>query len=361
MAKLTVANILLLYIFLTSVGATDNTLSISFAPEISTKFTNKQIRTIYRDLDFLSKMKEWRDFDPEITRGTDLAGGASNDLLQWLGERVKYLVIGKTGALPAFYASDETRLYPNGDTFPEAMDNLFIVENHNQQTMMANLGVSYYLFGKSRRRLISLNIAEHFPFVPEILDITSPRVGLIEVNRSFFNKESSITGLGNRPADKLLRLSFIFHEGRHSDGHGESLGFFHSTCPAGHDYAGRLACDTPANGAYQVSATFLKKSAEVCESCDEASKEALRLAYLDARNRILDRKILTPDQQETLNELENKLNELVRSMLANFNSASDHQKNILLGEMENLEIQIHILKNGFPAKVYWKSAPEALE
>lgn len=328
---------------------------------IDSEFSKEQRTLIYDDLEFLSNLAPWKELDRETKKSTDFTGVTPAEQRSWLDERVKFLLRHSRDNGLLFYGGGHGVLFPHPEDLPNDMENLYTVENDYQQVMMANLGVAYYLFGKMRKQLISVDFEDRMPGVANRLAITGPRAGLVEVKEEFFKKDLSISGKGNEPSDRVLRLSFLFHEGRHSDGHAESLGFFHTTCPEGHDYAGRLACDTPVNGAYQISASFLRKTMEVCDSCSERNKEALKLAYLDARNRILDQRVISASERDFLNSLENRMNELVMNSLEKFANASDEEKNTILSAIEDLERRIHELKSGKTSKVYWNSEPEQIK
>lgn len=324
---------------------------------------------IAKDLLFLKEVAAWENFSDNDKKETDIEAGNYAALIDWLTKRISKIIPANTSLVPSTDSSEllEGNLsYPNAIVYPENIHKMFLVQDHNSQTMMANLGTSYYLLGKQINQVVSLDLQEHFPsHIQEKTAILSPRIGLLEVYPSFFKRRNSLTGKGDYPADRILRLSYLFHEGRHSDGNHASLGFFHQKCPAGHDYAGRFACDTPSNGSYKVSAVFIKNTLEACGSCSEANKEALRLAYFDARNRILDRPILRAQEVEELNNLENELNNVINTFMSNLEQKTDAQKNLLLEQIEGIEERIHALKNPEDPKqndkVYWNSAPEALK
>ncbi|MGZ3695969.1 MAG: hypothetical protein ACXWQO_17940, partial [Bdellovibrionota bacterium] len=66
-----------------------------------------------------------------------------------------------------------------------------------------------------------------------------------------------------------------------------SLGFFHATCPPGHDYAGRIVCDRSLNGAYAVGGLVERNLLKQCTNCTVGEKEAFRLYAYDSFNRII--------------------------------------------------------------------------
>ena len=330
--------------------------------EISNKINRFNKAMLNADLDFLQTISNWKSPSHEELLAFGLKESTPKSLVNWLTQRVSFIVPASTSFNLPIITNNLAKTYPSSHMLPGNLYNLFLIHDENRNSIMANLGTSFYLLGKNKNQSLSYSIKKHFPARGMYLPIMSPRVGLLEAYPAFFSNKSSLSGKGNQPSDRIMRLSYIFHEGRHSDGSGETLGFYHRECPIGHDYAGLFACDTPSNGSYRVSAIFLRNAIEACLSCTEGHKEALRLAYFDARNRIVDRKILTPDEVNELNDLENKLSRLVKNFFGTFHEMSDEERNILLSEIEGLEEEIDELKNtNAPAKVYWNATPEALQ
>jgi hypothetical protein len=110
----------------------------------------------------------------------------------------------------------------------------------------------------------------------------------LQIGAGLFASELAINRIDeNAVANSIMRLSFIFHEARHSDGNGPSLGFTHSLCPKGHDYENELACDESLNGAYSVGASMAREMMMACQdNCSERDKEMLKIFILDSYNRI---------------------------------------------------------------------------
>ncbi len=99
------------------------------------------------------------------------------------------------------------------------------------------------------------------------LPITTPRVGIVRLSpRLFDGEEDSLAG-------SIFRISTLFHEARHSDGHGEHSTFPHNiSCP---NSSLPVGCDSVLNGAYGVQFTFLHYAIQTCDSCSEREKEVL--------------------------------------------------------------------------------------
>jgi hypothetical protein len=85
-----------------------------------------------------------------------------------------------------------------------------------------------------------------------------------------------------------MRAETLFHEARHSDGHGKTLGFLHAKCPSYHDYAGLPACDLSTNGPYTIGALMFKYIMDsTADKSTEKTKKIQQLIYLDIANRTL--------------------------------------------------------------------------
>jgi hypothetical protein len=122
----------------------------------------------------------------------------------------------------------------------------------------------------------------------KIVPIDSPRVGIIQVGEGLFLERFRIQPKQiEAPANSIARLGSLFHEARHSDGNGASLGFGHAVCPAGHPYGGQNSCDRNRNGPYSVASAILKILLRECRDCSVEEKESLRVRILDYSSRII--------------------------------------------------------------------------
>lgn len=148
------------------------------------------------------------------------------------------------------------------------------------ETVMSNVGAARYLEGKTSPGKQLQQLAFDSMKIP----ITSPRTGILMIGPGLFPK--SKIKLQNIALD-ILRVSTLFHEARHSDGHGETLGFLHSKCPAGFDYEGLSACDASTNGPYTVGALIMKTIKDSCVTCTPLSNKVLELMYLDVSSRVI--------------------------------------------------------------------------
>lgn len=335
--------------------------SLRLGIQISIQFLPHQEKLLKTDLDFLKTISSWNALSQLEKKTMDLLTGDSSELNQWLRERIQFLLPIAPQLRIQIFGNEGPFFYPYEDVFPQEMEDVFTMENSQAGHLMSNSGVAYYLFGKRRNEILSLNLKNHFPKLKSDLPVLSPRIGIIHVHKNTFNYQNKISVSGREPADRLQRLSFLFHEGRHSDGHGANLGFYHTMCPPGHDYTGRIACDTPSNGAYSVSALFIKKSLEVCHACTEGHKETLRLTYLDSKLRVLDKKNLSPEEQEQINQYENDLNFLGHQLFDAYSRGDEARIELLKESLQEITEKINQIKKPINLpKTYWKSEPEVL-
>ncbi|MBS1982536.1 MAG: hypothetical protein JST16_00075 [Bdellovibrionales bacterium] len=220
-------------------------------------------------------------------------------LSNWLEERVQVIIGQKVDAEKTSYVEKKNYAYENPDLLPDDDDDDNVAEapdaptaapetneapDDDDNTLMQNVGISIYQDGKtsSELRAIDLSVGK--------LEVTSPRTGIIQVGAALFNPKFGIGGeaaSASSHANSLYRLSTLFHEARHSDGRGKTLGFQHVKCPAGHDLAGDYACDNNLNGPYTLDALLTKQLILSCTDCTVAEKEALKLQTADSLSRVV--------------------------------------------------------------------------
>lgn len=213
-------------------------------------------------------------------------------LQKWMEERVHVVIDEKTHPSSDLVYTDSTLAYPEADQLPNILeDEKLNMEKDDAQVMMSNMGVAAYLEGKVKKKLGKLILAG----IGEI-PVMSPRVGLLQIGAGLFADE------GKNLQNVLLaavRAKTLFHEARHSDGHGKTVGFLHTKCPSGHDYANMYACDASKNGPYMIGAEMLKGFLEACQySCTELTKTALKVTYFDNLDRVLSKYQLPSDTRE---------------------------------------------------------------
>lgn len=190
----------------------------------------------------------------------------------WIINRTRFIV-GQSYALDKELVDGGPYAYESDD-----MPN----DGHKAVVNMSNVGAAVYALGKRKHRLAGLNLDGMMVY------FTSPRVGLLRVGQGLFESDpDEVLGRPTAPAARLARLATLSHESRHSDGHGSSLSFRHITCPEGHPYEGKPACDTAANGAYSLDSSFLKATIDTCKACTSSQKEALRAQAFDYAGRLI--------------------------------------------------------------------------
>jgi hypothetical protein len=139
-------------------------------------------------------------------------------------------------------------------------------------TVFVNLGAGIYNTEKVRRRLMYVRVAG------KKVIVHSPRVGLLHMREGLL-KGDMVANKTNLKAyaNTAARLSVLFHEARHSDGHGQHAGFQHVICPSG-KYAGIKTCDEAANGPYGIQTEILTLFRDNCSDC--SASELAHLQYL---------------------------------------------------------------------------------
>lgn len=230
----------------------------------------------------------------------------------WLNDRVKYIVSENATSLfnllfrRAVYVERTGVLFPNATIIPYSLDessatstgsslekNLLQAGNgvESKQTfvVMLNIGTGLYYGGKQSSSVLGMKVSKGFFKKSERVNIESPRTGIIQIGEGLFAPQLTINS--KKPdaiANSIFRLGTLFHEARHSDGNGESLGFMHITCPKGHTYEGQAACDENLNGPYMVGALMLAEMTRSCgENCSEKETETLKAMIADSLSRVL--------------------------------------------------------------------------
>ncbi len=274
--------LLKLYIFLFS-GFIGFQASANTDILISPKIKSSQKNIINKDLDILNNYSFRENKDLKTKRVLGLKDFNTITATRWLNNRVKYIV-----------DSDKINIEQTNVDYPTPLTQPFSdIATETDSILpsfvtMSNLGAATYLLGKANHSLYNIKFSRGILKKPLVLRIDSPRVGILQLGEGLFSPGLAINRIDpNAIANTILRLSFIFHEARHSDGNGESLGFTHSVCPHGHDYENEIACDESLNGAYSVGAVIAKEMLMSCgEDCTERDKEMLKIFILDNYGRI---------------------------------------------------------------------------
>lgn len=232
----------------------------------------------------------------------------AREMLEWLEERVHYIVDQKTFKTSRWYLGKQLFVVGTDINYPfnqkAALSGTELLsqieeENENAVTVMSNVGAAVYIQGKNERKLYQMKIPTAL-FKTENVLVDSPRAGVIQIGPGLFESRFNINNANpDSVANSIHRLSVLFHEARHSDGHAESLGFVHVRCPKGHDYEGLYACDAYQNGAYAISAQVTEKMLNACnDQCSTREEEILKLVILDAKNRIMGKTFGNPSPEK---------------------------------------------------------------
>ena len=213
----------------------------------------------------------------------------------WLEDRVHFIVSEDFDSKKKAIYDDSKPIYPENqilpykierssgssstnELFPQAGNELFPQTDKSPakgQIVMSNMGLAFYLNGKIENRRVVVDLVDIGP-----VRIESPRTGLLQVGEGLFSLyKRRIT---QNVLKGIFRVSTLFHEARHSDGHGATLGFLHAKCPTGHDFEGLYACDASTNGPYTVGALMEKNLLAACgDSCTMQTKQIIQMLYLD--------------------------------------------------------------------------------
>lgn len=274
--------------------ASDITLSKSIKSELRKK--------IERDINLLDSFKFKSEASKETLKVMEMTTLNAQTASNWLDKRVNYVV--SENALSVFnllvkriiFVDQSDVDFPNAGVTPYSLGQM-IVKNYVEKlnadeegfTVMSNIGTALYFGGKSERKVYGMKISRGLLKKAEKVAVRSPRAGIIQIGEGLFAPELTVNK-ENRDAlaNSIFRLATFFHEARHSDGNGQSLGFLHTNCPAKHDYAGQPACDENLNGPYTVGTLMMAEMSKACEeNCSEKDKQTLKLLVLDGANRIL--------------------------------------------------------------------------
>ena len=240
-----------------------------------------------RDFAAIEKL-EFAQPDPELLRVLGIREASSVELTRWMSERMGYIVSADEELTPVYGGA---AVYPYPDQLPEdgGSAGLAMPGTHgaNGNVIMSNDGVDLYAAAKKRARRVSVVLPG-----AGALEIGSPRVGLFRIGPALFDpnyyykRDHFVIAPDSRLAS-LKRITTLFHEARHSDGHGRSLGFSHGLCPRGHALQGAYACDRSANGAYAVGALVAGAVLESCKDCDAHERAVLSVLASDSWDRVL--------------------------------------------------------------------------
>lgn len=344
---------------LASVGANANVSGE--APSVQIRYGSgvptQQKDRLQKDLVILDSLK-LNDSTGEMKRLFQLEEVSNQTMKKWLSDRVSVIVDEK-------FAIDETTVkmlgvgaaYPGvpATTNSTGLNDQTSEEPVGPQVVMSNLGSGLYMFGKSMSVFLGVDVSG-----VGVLEVKSPRVGLLQVGSALFSTISSRmdkSAVENR-LHSLFRLGTLFHEARHSDGSGKSLAFAHVLCPIGHDYVGVPACDAPSNGPYRLEALFLAGAKAACgEECSVKDKEIMDLLILDSESRVLSSFSRTPAAKPV--DPQSQQEQAADPAVASAEKAKEGTG--VCSFLEKLKIEASFCGPDLAAQVIeWDSAPESL-
>ncbi len=293
--KKDLTTLILLFLFLSTAVRSE----IIFSKNINLKFSQK----IEKDLKILDGFvfKEMTSSNASKVLKLNIINAES--VSNWLNARIHFIVeenvfsFFNLEVLNILSVSKSDVEYPYANSIPYSLfkPQTSIAPEQNDQesnekklTIMSNLSAAIYIEGKSKKELYAFKISRGLLRRPYNVKITSPKVGIIQIGEGLFNPEYAVNSENPEAiSNNIQRLATLFHEARHSDGNGKSLGFAHAVCPQGHDYEGSPACDENLNGPYTIEKLMLFEMSNSYEECSERDKQLLKLFILDSANRIL--------------------------------------------------------------------------
>lgn len=305
--------------------------SHAFEPVFSFGVSRSQKDILLKDIKVLKALDLKAHPDDKTLSYLEIDDLNADVLVDWLSQRVRYIVEDSELSDFKLNTIKKNVAYP----YPNSLPALEVSSKLHQEkgvTVMSNIGAAFYYLGKVTKELLQLNLRLGF-FQYKKIDITSPRVGILKIGEGLFLPRLDINRENPKAiSNSLNRLSTLFHEARHSDGHGEGLGFFHSPCPINHSYAGQMACDKNLNGPYAIGAQVLREFAKNCDTCSVSEREQMKLSFLDSQSRIITQTkklIFSSEQQGLLDAIDEALEDIMNKLASHL---SDEQAQLLLNE-----------------------------
>ncbi|MFL5812842.1 MAG: hypothetical protein ACJ763_04645 [Bdellovibrionia bacterium] len=278
-----------------ALGITSSYAITPHAPVLGIEFDatipSDQYDLMSRDLEALQKL-DLTHPDSKLTQVMGVQDTSTQSLMKWLTDRIHTVVSEDFSPESQTVSNRKFSQFPYPNEFSVegtiTYSEAEAIEPQRPEvhsvTTMSNLGSTLYARSKRAHLIRTISI----PGLGNVT-ITSPRVGILKIGQGLFNKY--IAGLGNEPGQSQARvahqLGILFHEARHSDGHGKSLAFSHVICPPEHHFAGAAACDRSLNGPYTVQAHFLNSLARSCTDCSKRELEMIRMLSADAMSRVV--------------------------------------------------------------------------
>jgi hypothetical protein len=303
--KLSNASLLLLSSLSSAAFADGGVTKINGNITVASDVPAAESKILASDLAYLRTMKP-QAIDAQLQQLLGTQSGLTEAYMElWLTNRVQYIISDKTNLESSIVLVTPNYAFPNPGLLPTQITNELPqkpattadtaaadpqkpaadpAQGSGGVTVMLNIGGGLYMMGKATGNLVGITIPG-----AGVVPLTSPRVGVLQIGEGMFQplmKDVGVPDVNSR-AYTLFHLGTLFHEARHSDGNGKSLGFAHSLCPIDHDLAGLAGCDNSTNGAYTVDAAVIRNLTASCKDCTPADKEALKLEVIDSFSRVL--------------------------------------------------------------------------
>jgi hypothetical protein len=256
----------------------------------------EQKKVMLEDYGYLDRLQILDEGNDLLTRELlETPRISASQLKSWLSSRMKAVISEKTEIEKSVRIVSRAAYYQNGGIMPDIdapvptpTPKPAPTDGSNKpafkpMVVMSNMGTAIYMHGKQNAKLLGLQGSDG-----KIMAMRSPRDGLVQIGEGLFHERLRVNPERvDLPANRLARLSTYFHEARHSDGNGKSLGFAHAMCPVGHAYQGYYACEKNLNGPYTIGAMVLKKLTAACSDCSAKEKTTLQMIQADSLSRVL--------------------------------------------------------------------------
>jgi hypothetical protein len=305
---------------------------------LSSKVKNSQEKTLIKDLKVLSEFNFSEEGSEDTLYFFGIESLTNKDLEEWLDARINW-VIPETEPDKLKLIEGEAAVYPDNGIPTVEMPSL--KPTGKGVVVMSNIGTALYFAGKQSKKQMGLKIKTSM-FKSERVMIDSPRTGILMIGEGLFMRRLQINRQNDEAvANSLGRLQTLFHEARHSDGHGKHLGFYHAVCPKNHDYAGLNACDRNMNGPYSIGSNLMKEFIKNCEDCSEAENEVMKLVWLDSLNRVIkDSEVIAENDNSEIKTLE--IDIALKETLLTL-ASSDEERQKIAAEISELKKKLREL------------------
>jgi hypothetical protein len=255
-------------------------------------FDRSERKTINDDLEWLRAQKLSTKNLKTAQNILNVPFKTGSDLHAWLLTRVRRLTYSLSELEINPQTIQENVIYPFADVEATVLEkpwgsgvNLPRQGPDRVRNYATNYSAVQYTDAKYYRELFQLDT---IPGLGKVM-INSPRTGIVNIDFTFFTDPNYYGHkvLQDSLALRIFRLSVLFHEARHSDGHGESLSFPHSVCPKGHHFEGLTSCDDTENGSYSVGHAVMNVLMDSnLEKLDTTEKAFLNANLTQWKNRL---------------------------------------------------------------------------